>query len=139
MAPLAGRLGDRGWTQPAAVASDLLVIAAILLAWLGGGDVLTSHPTTALAVMVAAAILLDLGVVGDQTLGRRAINLLNPAARGRLNGLFTGSFFIGGACGSLAAGAAWVWAGWPMICLLALSAAGASCLLSTASWMASRR
>ncbi len=138
MAPLAGRLGDRGWTRPAAVVIDLLVIAGLLLAWLGGGDRLGAHPAVALALMVAAAILLDLGVVGEQTLGRRAVNLLNPAARGRLNGLFTGSFFIGGACGSLAAGAAWVWAGWPVICLLALAAAGAACVLSVTAWARDR-
>jgi len=84
-------------------------------------------------------MLLDVGVIGNQTLGRRAVNLLNPAARGRLNGLFTGSFFIGGACGSLVAGAAWVWGGWSMICLLAVVSAGAACALSTASWLVTRR
>ncbi|TXH39162.1 MAG: MFS transporter [Rhodospirillaceae bacterium] len=138
MAPLAGRLGDRGWGEAAAVISDLLVIGAMALAWLAGSDGLASHPAWALGLMVAAALLLDLGVVGDQTLGRRAINLLNPAARGRLNGLFTGSFFIGGACGSLAAGAAWVWAGWSLICLLAILAGAAACLLSLLDWFGTK-
>ncbi|MET1027417.1 MAG: hypothetical protein ABWY00_09630 [Dongiaceae bacterium] len=137
MAPVAGRMGDCGWTQPAAAFSDLLVMGAILLAWFGGSDRLADDPVMALGVMVGAVILLALGVVGDQTLGRRAINLLNPAARGHLNGLFTGCFFIGGACGSLAASAAW--AGWSMMCLLTLISAGAACALSTASWLANRR
>jgi len=139
MAPLAGRIGDRGWTQPAAVLSELLVMGGMLLAWLGGSTHLAAQPKIALAVMVAAAMLLDVGVIGNQTLGRRAVNLLNPAARGRLNGLFTGSFFIGGACGALVAGAAWVWGGWSMICLLAVVSAGGACALSTASWLVTRR
>ena len=58
----------------------------------------------------------DLGVVGDQTLGRRAINLLQPEARGRVNGLFTGLFFIGTSTGAGLSGFAWVHAGWPGIC-----------------------
>ncbi|WP_026871799.1 hypothetical protein [Inquilinus limosus] len=71
-----------------------------------------------LAAMGLGAIALDIGVTGDQTLGRRAINLLRPEARGRLNGLFVGLFFLGGAVGSAAAGAAWAAGGWPLVCLI---------------------
>lgn len=63
-------------------------------------------------------MLLDIGVTGDQTLGRRAINLLQPKARGRLNGLFVGIFFLGGAVGSLLAGIGWSWGGWPCVCAI---------------------
>jgi hypothetical protein len=59
-------------------------------------------------------------VIADQTLGRRAINLLNPAARGRLNAIFVGMFFIGGAAGALMAGAAWAWARWSGVCAVVL-------------------
>ncbi|EJO59739.1 hypothetical protein BURMUCF2_3608 [Burkholderia multivorans CF2] len=55
-----------------------------------------AHRGLALALLAGGAALLDAGVIVDQTLGRRAINLLNPAARGRLNGLFVGLFFVGG-------------------------------------------
>ena len=55
----------------------------------------------------------DIGVIGDQTLGRRAINRPQPKARGRLNGLFVGIFFIGGATGIHAGRTAWAWNGWP--------------------------
>src|SRR5262249_20842351 len=68
--------------------------------------------------MGLAAVALDIGVTGDTTLGRRAINLLRPEARGRLNGLFVGLFFLGGAAGSAAAGAAWATGGWRLLCLL---------------------
>ena len=66
--------------------------------------------------MGVSAVLLDIGVTGDQTLGRRAVNLLQPKARGRINGLFVGIFFIGGAIGSLLAGLAWAWGGWNAVC-----------------------
>lgn len=120
IAPLAGRAGDRGWTRRATLLAHLAVIGAMGLAEIGG-DVMVrglsaTSPRAALAVLVAAAILLDLGVIGDQTLGRRAINLLRPEARGRLNGLFTGIFFLGASAGSGLSGVAWVYGGWSGVC-----------------------
>jgi predicted MFS family arabinose efflux permease len=126
--PLAGRAGDRGWTRPATLASHLAVIGGfVLAAWAGGarsGGMLL--PLTAIGL---AAVVLDIGVTGDQTLGRRAINLLQPEARGRLNGLFVGLFFLGGAVGSAAAGVAWAAGGWPLICLIG-GGFGASALVA---------
>lgn len=75
--------------------------------------------TLALTAAAGAAILLDTGITADQTLGRRAINLLRPEARGRLNGLFVGLFFIGGAIGAAAAAAAWELGGWTVVCAVA--------------------
>jgi hypothetical protein len=71
-----------------------------------------------LVAMGIGAVLFDISVTGDQTLGRRAINLIRPDARGRVNGLFVGLFFLGGAVGSAAAGVAWTIGGWPLICLI---------------------
>lgn len=45
-----------------------------------------------LIFMSGSAVLLDIGVSGDQTLGRRAAKLLRPKARGRINGQFFGKF-----------------------------------------------
>jgi predicted MFS family arabinose efflux permease len=119
VAPLAGWLGDQGRTQAALRIGHLAILLASGLAALAGGaDVWTAHHrTTALVTMVAAAFVLDLGVIADQTLGRRAVNLLQPAARGRLNGLYTGIFFIGGAAGAAAAGPLAIHLGWRGICL----------------------
>ena len=87
-----------------------------LAAW--AGSFLSGATWQPLALMGASAVLLDIGVTGDQTLGRRAVNLLQPEARGRLNGLFVGIFFIGGAIGSLLAGVAWSWGGWTCVCAI---------------------
>jgi len=121
MAPLAGRAGDRGWTRSLTLAAHASIVLACIVAALAGtrGSPLATHRWTALGLMSAASILMDLGVVADQTLGRRAMILLRPEAAGRLNGLFTGSFFVGGAVGSAVAGLAWVHGGWASTCIVA--------------------
>jgi hypothetical protein len=81
------------------------VAALALAAWAGSWTAMP--PDLALTLLGASAVLLDVGVSADQTLGRRAVNLLRPEARGRLNGLFVGLFFIGGALGSATTGLAW--------------------------------
>ncbi|WP_211453930.1 MFS transporter [Collimonas antrihumi] len=124
-APLAGRIGDRGWSRPASLAAHLLMITALLLAGVAGagwgGFTIATHPLLAVGLLVLAAIGLDAGVTTDQTLGRRAINLLQPEARGRLNGLFVGIFFVGGALGAASAALAWVNGGWTAVCLLGIA------------------
>lgn len=122
--PLAGYLGDRGAGRATQIVSHLVMIAAVLvLAVAGagwGGFSPAAHPALALGLLVVGAAALDAGVITDQTLGRRAINLLNPSARGRLNALFVGIFFVGGAIGAALSGAAWAWAGWSGVCTVLL-------------------
>jgi len=113
VAPLAGRCADRGWTRPLTVGAHCLMLLACLLALYAGSSVAGAW---GIGLLALAAIVLDAGVTADQTLGRHAINLLNPAARGRINGLFVAIFFIGGALGSVAAGAAWAHGGWHGVC-----------------------
>jgi predicted MFS family arabinose efflux permease len=114
-APITGRAGDRGWTRGATALCHVVVIVALgLAAWCGSSDAPWSP--TLLAAMAASAVLLDFGVIGDQTLGRRAVNLLRPEARGRLNALFVGLFFLGGAIGSAVSGLAWAHGGWTIVC-----------------------
>eukprot|EP01037_Dinobryon_pediforme_P023453 gene23453-24908_t len=96
IAPIAGRAGDRGLTRSMTVLAHLAIIFALALAYVGVAA-LSNNRSLSLGVVVLAAVILDLGVIADQTLGRRAINLLRPEARGRMNGLFTGLFFLGGA------------------------------------------
>lgn len=132
-APLAGRMGDRGWTRPASLVAHLLMIAAMLLAGVAGagwgGFTVSAHPLAAIGMLVLAAIGLDAGVTTDQTLGRRAINLLPQEARGRLNGLFVGIFFIGGALGAASAALAWAGGGWTAVCLLGIACATVTLLV----------
>lgn len=116
--PWVGRIGDRGWTRAGTLVSHLILLAAMALAWWAGARADAAYGATwALLALGAAAVLLDVGVTGDQTLGRRAINMLRPEARGRINGIFVGVFFLGGAAGSALAGAAWSAGGWAAVCV----------------------
>lgn len=129
--PVFGRFGDRGWSRPATVVSHLLMLAALaLLGWAGTSDHLAMP--VALAGLVLGIVLLDIGVVGDQTLGRRAVNLLQPEARARLNGLFVGIFFLGGALGSALAGLSWALGGW-------LGSCGAAAIFGLLALLVGRR
>ncbi|WP_050402129.1 MFS transporter [Bradyrhizobium embrapense] len=114
--PIAGRWGDRGFARPLLIVSHLLIAGALALcAWAG----MIESRIAALSLLGIGAVLLDFGITTDQTLGRRAVNLLQPEARGRINGLFVALFFIGGAAGAAAASAAWSYGGWTAVCAVA--------------------
>jgi MFS family permease len=133
VAPIAGRAGDRGLTVLATRIAHATTVGALVLSGVAGagwfGFEPARHHGLALALLCLAAFVLDIGVIGDQTLGRRAINMLHPEARGRINGLFTGIFFVGSATGSALSGFAWATSGWSMVCLCGLVFAGAALLL----------
>ncbi len=130
VAPLAGKAGDRGHGTAGMPVAHLLLLAGGLLAAVAGsgwfGMNVMGHPSLALGLLVIAAVLADAGVIGDQTLGRRAINMLDAQARSRLNGLFVGVFFVGGGVGALAAGVAWALSGWAGVCAICLVMAAMS-------------
>lgn len=113
--PFVGRWSDRGFGNRVTALARLAVIAAFGLAAIGGTTGIL--PTYLLLIILgASALLLDIGTVGDQTVGRYMINQLNPEARGRINGIFVGVFFIGGAIGSAISGALWFVGGWEVVC-----------------------
>ncbi|AQQ41148.1 MULTISPECIES: MFS transporter [Burkholderia] len=128
--PLAGRAGDRGHGPAAQRLAHGTMLAALVVLGVAGagwfGFDAHAHRGVALALLAGGAALLDAGVIVDQTIGRREINLLNPAARGRLNGLFVGLFFCGGALGAALAGSAWAWGGWSAVCGVGFAFAGAT-------------
>ncbi|MGQ7934896.1 MFS transporter [Paraburkholderia sp. D1E] len=127
IAPLAGRAGDRGWSKPASMLAHAVALAAALMA----AFALTSGVSRAasIAMLAVAAFFIDGGVIADQALGRRAINLLAPESRGRVNGLYTGLFFIGSALGATIAGPALAHWGWPGVCVAALGFFAAAAVL----------
>jgi predicted MFS family arabinose efflux permease len=132
-APIAGRAGDRGLARRVTFIGHGIVIFSMLLSgavaggsWSFGFEL---APQLSLALLVVTALLLDGGAIADQAVGRRAINLLRPEARGRINGLFTGIFFLGGSAGALCAGPAWAWGEWPAVCWGGLGFALAAALM----------
>ena len=114
--PMVGRWSDKGWGERVTSIAHVVLIAGFAVAALGG--IALSLPSyILLACLGLSAVALDVGVLGDQTVGRYQINLLRPEARGRINAIFVGIFFIGGAVGSAAAGFLWSVGGWAAICM----------------------
>lgn len=106
-APIGGRLADRGLTRLATGIALGVVIVSLLLPLM-----IQSSSPVGIAVLVAAAILLDMGVSANLVLSQRAIFSLAPEFRSRLNGLFKAIFFLGGAAGSSIGGWAYASGGW---------------------------
>jgi MFS family permease len=111
LAPVAGRLADRGWTRPATGAAIVVALLSFLL-----GAVAMHYRSV--AGLVAAGILLDGAVQLCQVLNFRSLFMLAPELRGRLNGLFMTFIFICAAVASGIAAAVYAFHGWSGLCLL---------------------
>ncbi|WP_035061073.1 MFS transporter [Andreprevotia chitinilytica] len=108
-APIAGRFADRGWSRLGSGLAMLTAAGAFLLTHIAQPGSLL-----ALALLVAAAILLDFGVTANLVFGQRAIFALGAEHRSRLNGLYMATFFAGGAVGSAFGGWAFAQGGWAL-------------------------
>lgn len=113
-APLAGHLADR--RGPGAVIAAGTVLAMASWAILAG-----SHGLTGLAL---GCVLLDMAVQGALISHQHIVYALRPDARSRINTLFMGGMFLGGATGSALAMAAWLTAGWFGVALLGIVLGG---------------
>ncbi len=96
IAPLAGRLADRGHVRAVTGLAMIAVALCFILTFIGG--------STSVAVMVIAGILLDAGVQANFVAGQREIYALAPNIRSRLNALYLALVFLGGALGSAMGG-----------------------------------
>ncbi|HEV2637055.1 MAG TPA: MFS transporter [Actinocrinis sp.] len=90
-APLAGRLGDRGFGHYGSGVALALGVAAMLLADFGSGN---------LVLLALAGVLLDLAVQSHQVFSQREIYGLRSDARARINTVFMTTVFLGGALAS---------------------------------------
>jgi predicted MFS family arabinose efflux permease len=105
--PIAGRLADAGHTLMATAAALALGVVGFALLMIA-----PESRNVALAMLVMASIVLDMGVAANLVLGQRAIFTLGAEVRSRLNGVYFALFFAGGALGSALGG--WMYAthGW---------------------------
>lgn len=121
IAPIAGRVADRGWTRLATGLSLAAVAVGFLLAKVGGQG--------SLALLLLAGILLDMGVQSNLVLGQRAIYALGAHTRSRLNGLYMAIFFAGGALGSSIASLSFLHGGWGLVSWIGIAFPLAALLL----------
>jgi predicted MFS family arabinose efflux permease len=102
-APLGGRLADRGHGRSGSGAALLLGSAALVVACLGHASVI---------LLAVGAVLLDLAVQCHGVMSQHEIYGLRSTARARINTVFMGTTFVGGALGSACAGALNTAYGW---------------------------
>jgi predicted MFS family arabinose efflux permease len=108
-ANLAGKLADSARVTATTVAAGILLTGSFALLWAG-------H--TSLGALIAGIVVLDIGTQGMQITNQAVIYALRPDARSRINSAYMVCYFIGGAVGSVAAGALYGAHGWAGVCLL---------------------
>jgi predicted MFS family arabinose efflux permease len=117
-APIAGRLGDRGYGRAGRGVAAALGVAALLLADVGAAS---------LALLAVSAVLLDFAVQTNHVLSVRDIYALRPEARARINSVYMTSIFVGGAASSAVTGIIeqhWGWTGVTVLAMIMVAAAG---------------
>lgn len=115
VAPLSGRLADRGHGRAAVTLFLALLLASWGLLDLGG---------TSIVALVAGIVVLDLGVQGAHINHQATIYALRPEARSRVTTAYMVSMFCGGVAGSVLAATVYGAAGWGPTCLLGAGMAG---------------
>lgn len=122
-APVAGRIADRH--GPHRVIALGAVLA--LLSWVIFGL------WQSVVGMIVGVLLFDFGVQSAIVSNQHVVYALRPEARSRLNTIFMGIMFLGGAVGSAGASWAWTHGGWGAVAILGIVFAGIATLLQIAS------
>ncbi|MXN93045.1 MFS transporter [Flavobacterium sp. Sd200] len=119
LAPLFGKLADKGNPRKSQLFSVSLILVGVLL--------IQVYPLSVTAFIISV-LLLDVGVQATQVTNVATIYTLDETAPSRINTAYMTTYFIGGALGSFAGIQCWNAGGWQLVswqlliwCLLALA------------------
>jgi predicted MFS family arabinose efflux permease len=110
VAPLAGRMADRGHA--------VAVIGAGLAISLAGYALLWAFPYH-LAALITGILIIDFGITANQISNQWRIYSIRPEARNRINTVYMVSYFVAGSIGSFLGAWGWTAAGWSGYCYVA--------------------
>jgi predicted MFS family arabinose efflux permease len=126
IAPVAGRLADRGKGKLATSAGLLILLASWGLLLLGAHSVV---------LLVAGIVALDLGAQGVHISNQHAIYALSADARSRITTAYMLAYFAGAAAMSAAASMLYGSDGWTGVCVLGAVVAAAGLVV----WLVTER
>ncbi|MHC5594615.1 MAG: MFS transporter [Nostoc sp.] len=106
MAPVFGKLADRGNSQRSLTIAVSMVIASLVIAKIAANS--------ALAIAVAV-LLLDVGVQAVQVTNVARIYTLDPQSNSRINTVYMTTYFIGGSIGTSIGLLCWNLGGWNLV------------------------
>jgi len=112
-APIAGRFADKRGPRKVILAGTILTVASWVVFGLW----------SSIIGLVLGCVLLDFAVQSVLVSNQHIVYALRPEARARLNTIFMGSMFLGGAGGAAAATAAWNAGGWTFVSGLGIALA----------------
>lgn len=118
-APAAGRIADQKGPRPVIALGAVFTLVSWLLFGLW----------TSIAGLIVGVVVLDFAVQGALISNQHVIYALRPDARARLNTIFMGAMFLGGAAGSALATAAWNSGGWSLVSSLGVGLATLATLI----------
>jgi predicted MFS family arabinose efflux permease len=114
VAPLAGRLADRGGPRRTVGYAIVVTFAAFAVFAAAGHTI---------AGLVVGVLLLDIGVQGAMISNQSRIFALRPESRSRINTIYMVIYFAGGSAGSALGAVAWSFGGWIAVSGLGLGLA----------------
>jgi len=128
-APLAGRIADKRGPRPIIAAGAALALVSWLILGFWPG----------VPGLVVGVILLDFAIQSVLVSNQHIVYALKPEARARLNTVFMGGMFVGGAAGSGVAVTLWKSAGWTGVCAMGVALTATATGLQAANLLRRRR
>lgn len=127
-APIAGRIADKRGPRPVVMMGAALALVSWLIFGLWNG----------IAGLIVGVILLDFAIQSALVSNQHIVYALKPEARARLNTVFMGGMFVGGAIGSAVAVTLWTSAGWMGVCALGVALTAAATALQAVNLLRRR-